>query len=104
MVHDQQIVPPSIDSGLWRMLAAEKDLVTLGDVVDRAGRPAVAITTSLAVAAPVRWVLLIDPQTGSLLGTELIAMDPHAGYVVAVPAVVGFTAYLASGWAGSLPS
>jgi hypothetical protein len=104
MLHDQQVVPPAVDSGLWRMLAAERDLVTLGDVVDRAGRPAVAITTSLDAAAPVRCVLLVDPLTGTLLGTELIAMSSDSGYVVTVPAVVGFTAYMASGWATSLPS
>lgn len=103
-VHDQQVVPGVVDSEMWQMLAAEKGIVTLGAVTDRAGRPAIAITTSLELVAPVRCVLLIDPADGSLLGYEQVAMDPKAGYVVAVPAVVGFTAYLASGWTTSLPS
>ncbi len=103
-VHNQQVVPGAVDSEMWQMLAAEKGVVTLGAVTDRAGRPAIAITTSLELVAPVRCVLLIDPSDGALLGFELVAMDPKAGYVLDVPAVVGFTAYLASGWATSLPS
>ncbi|HUX70020.1 MAG TPA: CU044_5270 family protein [Cellulomonadaceae bacterium] len=103
-VHNQQVVPGAVDSEMWQMLAAEKGVVTLGAVTDRAGRPAIAITTSLELVAPVRCVLLIDPSDGALLGFEQVAMDPKAGYVLDVPAVVGFTAYLASGWATSLPS
>ncbi len=103
-VHNQQVVPGVVDSEMWQMLAAEKGVVTLGAVTDRAGRPAIAITTSLELVAPVRCVLLIDPSDGALLGFEQVAMDPKAGYVLDVPAVVGFTAYLASGWATSLPS
>lgn len=103
LVHGQSIVSGTVDGRMWRMLAAEKGVVSLGDVVDRAGRPAVAITTSLDVGAPVRLVLLADPSTGALLGTEEVAMDPNAGYVTDVPAVVGFTAYLAVGWTSSMP-
>lgn len=103
LVHNQAVVSAAVDGWMWRMLAAEKGLVSLGDVVDRAGRPAVAITTSLEVDAPVRLVLLADPLTGTLLGTEQVAVDPNAGYVVNVPAVVGFTAYLAAGWTSSTP-
>jgi len=103
-VHNQQVVPGAVDSKMWQMLADEKGVVTLGAVTDRAGRPAIAITSALELVAPVRCVLLIDPSDGALLGYEQIAMDPKAGYVLDVPAVVGFTAYLASGWATSLPS
>jgi hypothetical protein len=92
------LVPGTVDAVVWSMLASEPDLVTLGAVTDRVDRSAVAFTASPALGLGVRWVLLLDPRTGELLGAEKIVLSDTEGYEVPVPAVVAFTAYRVSVW------
>lgn len=97
-LHDTMLVPGTVDAAVWSLLATEPDLVTLGAVTDRVDRTAIAFTASPALGLGVRWVLLLDPRTGALLGAEKIVLSDTEGYGVPVPAVVAFTAYRTSAW------
>ncbi len=88
----------ALDAATWRLLASEGAFVTLGDVTDRAGRSGVAVTTAPLPTDDARHVVVIDPVSGRLLSSELVAVTEHAGYQVEVPAVVEFMALLSATW------
>ncbi|MGW6129465.1 hypothetical protein ACWFNE_05505 [Cellulomonas sp. NPDC055163] len=97
-VQERAVVSGAVDGAIWSALAGEERLVTLGAVLDRAGRRTVAITVGPQVGAPVRPILLVDPADGALVGVERVLVDESAGYGVPAPAVVGFDAYLTRAW------
>lgn len=97
-VRAHAVVDGAVDAAIWAALAGDERLVTLGKVLDRAGRRTLAITVAPDVVAPVRPILLADPADGSLVGVERVLVDGSAGYGVEVPAVVGFDAYLTRAW------
>ena len=90
-----QPLPPQLRAAFWRALAQEPDIVGYGPVTDRAGRDALAVGfTSSYSGLPSRYLLLLDPRTGALLGTEeLLTTDPGA-LDVEVPAVISYTVWL----------
>ena len=94
-----EVVPGAVDAALWRMLAAEPGLVTLGETRDRAGRDGVSITAR-DEASGVMIVLLADPVDGRLLGTERILLTDQPEQGLVAPVVVSFTTYLGSRWEG----
>lgn len=86
------LIPPDLASDIWQMLAAQSGVRTLGAAIDRLGRDVEAI------AAPPResglgmgvLILLIDPETGRMVGTETVTLDTD--YLeIDGPTVTGFT-------------
>ena len=99
----QQPVPPKLQAAFLRVLATIPNLRDLGSTTDRVGRPGRAVgfdTTS--DGAVTRQIIILDPSTGAPLGEEQILLsDPHhmsqwSVIPIHVPAVVDYTAYLAS--------
>lgn len=70
------LIPPEQASRIWELLAIESGVRTLGQTTDRLGRDV------LAIAAPPQesgfgittLVLLIDPTTGRMVGTETVTL------------------------------
>ncbi|WP_407342243.1 CU044_5270 family protein [Pengzhenrongella phosphoraccumulans] len=98
-IYSQYVVPPALSASLWRVLAYEPGVKDLGTTDDRLGRRAHAI----AVQAPddplvtVVTVLLIDPGTGALLGSETVTVhDGRSGAAKAT--VTAFTSLTTSAW------
>lgn len=98
-IYSQYVVPPALSASLWRVLADEPGVKDLGTTDDRLGRRAHAI----AVQAPddplmtVVTVLLIDPGTGALLGSETVTVhDGPPGVTEAT--VTAFTSLTTSAW------
>ena len=98
-IYSQYIVPPALSASLWRVLASQRGVKDLGTTDDRLGRPAHAI----AVQAPddplrsVVTVLLVNPGTGALLGSETVTVhDEELGVTEAT--VTAFTSLTTSVW------
>lgn len=71
-----RVLHPEGVSALWTTLAQEPGVRSLGHVTDRLGRDCVAIAST-----PFEWqsrtwvdVLLVDPETGHLVGTEEVML------------------------------
>jgi hypothetical protein len=92
----QYVVPASTAGALWRVLADEPSVRTLGTVEDRAGRRGVGISLIPVDAPRFRSVLIISPTTGELLGTEDILIKDYPDAGVEAPAIYSFTAILES--------
>lgn len=84
-------------AALWDMLAQEEALVTLGEARDRIGRSVVAIAAPPLDlgAGPSVTVVLADPSTGRLVGTEIVTLASEA-FDVTEPTVTGFTTIVES--------
>ena len=101
----EQPVPPNVESTILRVLASSPGLINSGSVVDRAGRPGIAVSLDSAFTG-VRMLgtLIFSPSTGSLLGEEetLIGnpgkLDVHRG------AVLDYTVFLTSSYVDSVPT
>jgi len=102
------VLPPSVRSEVWRVVAELPGLTYSGRVTDRAGRSGEAFSLEFdAKTGPVRDTVIVDPATGQLLGYErtlLRLTDPHyfdrlaPGSVplkIRTPSVVEYTVYLA---------
>lgn len=80
-------------SSLWHEIAAETQVRTLGLATDRLGRDVVALAAPATTEGGESrvLVLLVDPATGALAGTETIALASEV-LDISGPTVVGFTA------------
>jgi hypothetical protein len=83
-------------ANIWRMLAQEEGLRSLGHVKDRTGSQAVAISFIWTGAPEYRLVLLADPDTGQFVGHERILIKPNADSPVKPPAIEQFLAIVTS--------
>lgn len=93
------VVPADVASSLWTVLAEEQAVVSLGTVVDRAGREGLAVAAEPPATDPTGLVTVLigDPETGQLLGTEtIVSTAPELG--IDSPTVTGFRAILSSRW------
>jgi hypothetical protein len=84
------VIPPRVMAAIWRMLAEEEGLRSLGTVKDRSGRDAVALSFIWDGAPENRAVLLADPSTGQLIGFERILIKPSPSSPVKPPAIQEF--------------
>ncbi|MGW4397826.1 hypothetical protein ACWEHA_21265 [Amycolatopsis nivea] len=93
-----RLADPQAVAAYLRILAAQPGITVEGSTTDRAGRPAIAVST--VAADPGGWFpeqrryLLLDPDTGLLLGAESMALTADAeaiGDLVTAPAVIGYT-------------
>ena len=87
-------VQSDLESAMWRMLADEDAIVSLGEVEDRANRPGIAISMVSPDPPDFRLVLIIDPSTGHLLGYEEIQIRPQKSSDLVPPAIASFTTFL----------
>ncbi|MFT4081756.1 MAG: CU044_5270 family protein [Nocardioides sp.] len=94
-IYTTYVVAPSVSQALWRATARLPDIETLGTTTDRLGRHAIALTAP-APSTGQQIIVLADPQTGSVLGSETILTKPNKDFTFSPPAVVAFTALLDS--------
>lgn len=85
------VLSPSIASALWRLLADEPGFTYAGQTRDRLNRRAVAFTSD-ASDRDKKLILLADPQTGALMGSEEVLVQNSAELGLKAPAVIEFTA------------
>jgi hypothetical protein len=90
------VIPPRVMANIWRMLAEEEGIRSLGTVKDRTGRDAVALSFIWEGAPEYRLVLLADPDSGQLVGSERILIKPSPSSPVKPPAIQEFTAIVTS--------
>jgi len=90
------VIPPQVMANIWRMLAQEEGIRSLGNVTDRTGHKAVALSFIWSGAPEYRLVLLADPQTGQLVGHERILIKPSADSPIKPPAIEEFLAIVKS--------
>jgi hypothetical protein len=88
------VVPRPARAELLRVLAEEPGLIWRGEVTDRAGRRAVAVTQGDATQG--QELLMFDPSTGELLSAESITTVDGARQVYA------YLLILESGWTDTL--
>lgn len=88
------VMPPAAMSTLWRVLSDEAGLSLLGKVTDRAGRPGIGIAFISDQAPQYREILIADPSTGALLGTEKVLIKNSPDLKVKAPAIANFTAFI----------
>ena len=89
---DTYVIPHTAMANIWRMLTEEEGIRSLGTVKDRTGRDAVALSFIWEGAPEYRLVLLADPDTGQVVGSERILIKPSPSSPVKPPAIQEFTA------------
>lgn len=95
-IHQTYVTSPQLTAAMWEMLRDERGIRLLGEVKDRAGRAGIGISLIAAKRPEFRQVLIADPKTGRLLGSEEILIAPVEGISLKVPAIMSFTAILES--------
>lgn len=94
-LHYNYVVTPTVSAAIWLMLAEQSEFSYAGETTDRLDRPAVAFTSDASDDSR-KLILLADPETGALLGSEevLVRDSPELG--LTAPAVVEFAALVES--------
>jgi len=92
------VIPSQVEAALWAALAQDPNLIDIGQTRDRVGREGVGISLELRDSGPERLILIIDPKTGHLLGREDLLLGGGRELGITTPAIIGFTAYVSSGW------
>jgi hypothetical protein len=101
----EQPVPPNVESTILRVLASSPGLINSGSVVDRAGRPGIAVSLDSAfTGVRMRWTLIFSPSTGSLLGEEETLIGNPRKLPVRRGAVLDYTVFLSSSYVDSGPT
>jgi hypothetical protein len=90
------VVPPAIMASIWRMLAEEEGIRSLGTVKDRTGREALALSFIWDGAPEYRSILLADPETGQIVGSERILIKASPSSPVKPPAIEEFLTIVTS--------
>ncbi len=106
----KQVLAPHQEASLWRVLAGLSDIRYMGTVRDRDGRLGVAVEYlgSFWIRNDYRYVLIISPDTGRLLGEEEIQLPVHWSPPGQVrpggsgPVVSQYLVFVSQGWATSL--
>jgi hypothetical protein len=93
---DTYVIPSRVMANIWRMLAEEEGIRSLGAVQDRTGQDAIALSFIWEGAPEYRQVLLADPTSGQLVGSERILIKPSPSSPVKPPAIQEFTAIVTS--------
>lgn len=94
-LHATYVVPPALESNLWRLLGPTDGVASLGRTTDRLGRPAVAISVPGARADRVQ-ILYADPNSGDYLGSEEVLVADSEQLGIQAPAVLNFTAVISA--------
>lgn len=99
----EQPQTPAVRAAMLRYLAQTPGLTTTGMVSDRAGRTglAVHVTTSMS-GLPERRTVIIDPNTGRILGGETTLTETAGKLNVPVPSVISYTNLISSEYVADL--
>lgn len=90
---------PAQRAALLRFLAATPGLDTEGMVTDRLGRAGIAFSLISAHSGlPTKYTVIVDPDTGAILGTEQVLTETAGKLNVPIPAVVSYTAFGTAEW------
>jgi hypothetical protein len=85
---------PQVRANLLRLLADRPDVVSLGRLTDRAGRPAECFAVdSTLTGLPQRQLVMFSPTTGSLLAMEEVLTQDSGRLGVRIPSVVSYRLY-----------
>lgn len=95
-LNNRYVLSPRLNAAVWQMLQDEKGFRSLGEVKDRAGRTGIGISLISDDQPQYRYILIADPETGRLLGSEQILIAPADGIPIKPPAIMSFTAILES--------
>lgn len=89
---------PELRAAFYRIFAEEEDMRSYGTVTDRMGRQGVAVGLDTdSSGLPTRHAIILDPQTGDVLGYEQILTTDAGNLNVRVPAVIGYELIVAAG-------
>lgn len=83
------VLPPRLLSAILQVLADEPSITLLGTTNDRLDRRAL-ILSAPAIDGYSQQLLLVDPDTGAVLGDELVLVKPSVSYSFEPPAVTSF--------------
>ncbi|GAA3525125.1 hypothetical protein GCM10022234_22600 [Aeromicrobium panaciterrae] len=97
-LYSQYVVTPKLTSAIWAMMAEQPGIRLLGAVDDRAGRSGIGFSLIPEDEPQTRFVLIVSPTTGQLLGSENILIKPDPNSDVKPPAITSFTAFLDSSY------
>lgn len=89
------VLPPQLLSTILQMLADEPSITLLGTTHDRLDREAL-ILSAPGIDGDSQQLLLVDPDTGAILGDELVLVKPSASYSFEPPAVTSFNTIVRS--------
>ncbi|NEA33832.1 CU044_5270 family protein [Streptomyces sp. SID13031] len=85
---------PEVRAALLQLLAARPDVIALGQLTDRAGRPAECFAVdSTLTGLPQRQLLMFSPTTATLLAGEDVLTEDAGQLEVRVPSVVSYRLY-----------
>jgi hypothetical protein len=85
---------PAVRASLLRLLAARPDVVSLGRLTDRAGRPVEGFAIDSALTGlPQRQIMMFSPMTGTLLAAEEILTKDAGKLGVRIPSVISYRLY-----------
>lgn len=96
----QQPITSAAEAAILRLIARTPNLVNLGTVTDRAGRPGVAVSLR-APQLGNAYTLIFSPRTGQLLGFEQTAIGNTQHRHVRPGAVVAYTTIINAGYTTS---
>lgn len=88
-------LPPDVISAIWDTLADEPSVTLLGTALDRRGREALVFSAAAADGYS-QQLLLADPETGAILGDELVLVESSPAYSFTPPAVTSFNTIVRS--------
>ena len=91
----ETVAPLKLSQGILEMLKTTSGVTVDAGQNDRTGRPAVACSV-LAPGGTIRNVLLLEPETGALLGEQQILVKPATGIDAAPPVTIKYATYLES--------
>jgi hypothetical protein len=95
----RQPVTGPVQATLLRLLSRLPELVNNGTVVDRAGRPGVAVSVnSTYLRAQARFTLIFNGATGQLAEEDVTLIGSPESLHVRPGSVLAYRTFLASGW------
>ncbi|WP_300680037.1 hypothetical protein [Nocardioides sp.] len=92
---ENYVVPPAVTAVVWRTLATESGITSLGETKDRRGRTA-QVLTAPSINPRQQILVLIDPDHGTYLGSENVLIKADENFGFDPPAVVSFTAVVSA--------
>lgn len=100
----EQPLTPAVRAAVLRYLAATPGLLLTGPVEDRSGRRGVAVhLDSDHTGLPTRYTVIIDPDSGRVLGDEQLLTTTAGALDVSVPSVIAYTTHLDARYVDDVP-
>lgn len=97
LLHHQGVVRPELQAALWEALST-RGLTNYGTVTDRGGRDGIAFALDdHREPGHTRYLLVVDPDTGRPLSSEVVAITGSEVLNVRFPAVLSYEVYLEAG-------